>query len=283
MQIRVGYEFIYTCPQPTPMILALNLHFSRASNIVVPDHLITDPPVPLATYRDRFGNWCSRIVAPPGRFRIRGDGMVRDSGLPDVVVPSAGQHPVEELPEETLVFLMGSRYCETDVLSDTAWQLFGGTPRGWLRVQAICDYVHNLIRFDYQNARSTRTAWQAYNERVGVCRDFAHLAITLCRCMNIPARYCTGYLGDMGTPPPYGVPDFAAWIEVYLTGGWYVFDPRNNVPRIGRQLIAQGRDAADVAMVTTFGPSILESFKVWTHEDPENMPVNARISNEANA
>ena len=283
MQIRVGYEFIYTFPQPTPMILALNLHYSRASNIVVPDHLITDPAVPLTTYRDRFGNWCSRIVAPPGRFRIKGNGVVRDSGLPEVVVPSAGQHPVEELPEETLVFLMGSRYCETDVLSDTAWQLFGGTPPGWSRVQAICDYVHSLIRFDYQSARSTRTAWQAYNERVGVCRDFAHLAITLCRCMNIPARYCTGYLGDMGTPPPWGLPDFAAWMEVYLHGGWYVFDPRNNVPRIGRQLIARGRDAADVAMVTTFGPSVLESFKVWTDEIPDDIPVNALTSSEANA
>lgn len=283
MQIRVGYEFIYTLPQPTPMILALNIHDSRASSIVVPDHLTTDPPVPLATYRDRFGNWCTRIVGAQGRFRIKGDGMVRDNGLPDVVVPSAQQHAVEELPEETLVFLMGSRYCETDVLSGFAWQLFGPTPSGRPRVQAICDYVHDLIHFDYQSARSTRTAWQAYNERVGGCRDFAHLAITLCRCMNIPARYCTGYLGDMGTLPPYGVPDFAAWMEVYLGGGWYVLDPRNNVPRIGRQLIARGRDAADVAMVTTFGPSILESFRVWTDEVPENMPISALMTREANA
>jgi transglutaminase-like putative cysteine protease len=283
MQIRVGYEFIYNFPQPTPMILALNIHYSRASNIVVPDHMTTAPAVPLTTYRDRFGNWCTRIVAPPGRFRIKGDGMVRDSGLPDPVAASAPQHPVEDLPEETLVFLMGSRYCETDLLSDGAWQLFGATPPGWSRVQAICDYVHNLISFDYQSARCTRTAWQAYNERVGVCRDFAHLAITLCRCMNIPARYCTGYLGDMGTAPPYGVPDFAAWMEVYLGGQWYIFDPRNNVPRIGRQLIARGRDAADVAMVTTFGPSVLESFKVWTDEVPENVPASSLMTSEANA
>ena len=175
------------------------------------------------------------------------------------------------------MFLLGSRYCETDLLSPVAWQLFGKAQRGWPLVQAICDYVHNRITFDYQRARSTRTAWEAYNERSGVCRDYAHLAIALCRCMNIPARYCTGYLGDMGTPPPYGVPDFAAWIEVYIGGGWYIFDPRNNVPRIGRVLIARGRDAADVAIVTTFGPNTLESFKVWTDEVEESETVSPSL------
>src|SRR5579862_8758915 len=268
MQFRVGYEFIYEVPQATPMILTVSIHYSRASDIVTPDLLTTNPSVAVTAYRDGFGNWCSRIVAPPGQFRISSNGVVRDTGQPDVVVPSAQQHAVQDLPEETLVFLLGSRYCETDLLSSVAWQLFGETQRSWALVQAICDYVHNLITFDYQDARSTRTAWEAYTERSGVCRDYAHLAIALCRCMNIPARYCTGYLGDMGTSPPYGVPDFAAWMEVYLNGGWYVFDPRNNVARIGRQLIARGRDAADVAMVTTFGPSILESFKVWTDEVP---------------
>jgi transglutaminase-like putative cysteine protease len=283
MQIRVGYEFIYKFPQPTPMILTVNVHYSRASDIVVPDHLTTDPSVPLTAYRDGFGNWCSRIVAPPGRIRIKGNGVVRDTGLPDVIVPTAPQHPVEDLPEETLVFLLGSRYCETDLLSDVAWQLFGKGPRGWPLVQAICDYVHNHITFDYQKARSTRTAWEAYNERVGVCRDFAHLGIALCRSMNIPARYCTGYLGDTGTPPPYGVPDFAAWMEVYIGGRWYIFDPRNNVPRIGRVLIARGRDAADVAMATTFGPYALESFEVWTHELQEMPPVNPASNRETKA
>jgi transglutaminase-like putative cysteine protease len=283
MQIRVGYEFIYNFPQPTPMILTVSVHYSRASDIVVPDHLTTDPSVPLTAYRDGFGNWCSRIVAPPGRIRIKGSGVVRDTGLPDVIVPSARQHPVKDLPEETLVFLLGSRYCETDLLSDAAWQLFGEAQRGWPLVQAICDYVHNHITFDYQNARATRTAWEVYNGRVGVCRDFAHLAIALCRCMNIPARYCTGYLGDMGMPPPYGVPDFAAWMEVYLGGGWHLFDPRNNMPRIGRVLIARGRDAADVAMVTTFGPYTLESFQVWTHELEESILANPSPNSEFKA
>jgi len=280
MLIRVGYEFIYSFPQPTPMILTVSIHYSRASDIVTPDHLTTNPSVPLTAYRDGFGNWCSRIVAPPGRIRIRGNGVVRDTGLPDVLVPSAQQHAVNDLPEETLVFLLGSRYCETDLLSDVAWKLFGEAQRGWPLVQAICDYVHNHLTFDYQNARATRTAWEVYNGRVGVCRDFAHLAIALCRCMNIPARYCTGYLGDMGTPPPYGVPDFAAWMEVYIGGGWYIFDPRNNMPRIGRVLIARGRDAADVAMVTTFGPYTLESFQVWTHELEESILINPSPNNE---
>jgi transglutaminase-like putative cysteine protease len=264
MRIQVGYELIYTFPQPTPMILAVTIHSSRTSDIIIPDLLITDPPVPVTAYHDSFGNWCSRITAPSGRIRITGSGMVRDSGLPEVFVPSAQQYAASDLPDESLVFLLGSRYCETDLLSSVAWQLFGKSQRGWPLVKAICDYVHKHVTFDYQSARPTRTAWEAYNERTGVCRDFAHLAITLCRCMNIPARYCTGYLGDMGTPPPYSAPDFAAWMEVYLSGGWHIFDPRNNVARIGRVLIARGRDAADVAIATTFGPNTLESFKVWT-------------------
>jgi transglutaminase-like putative cysteine protease len=205
-------------------------------------------------------------VAPAGRIRIAGTGVVNDSGLPDPVVPGAVQHTVQDLPQEVLVFLLGSRYCETDHLSETAWRLFGHTPLGWARVQAICDFVHAHIRFDYADARPTRTAWEAFNERRGVCRDFAHLAVALCRCLNIPARYCTGYLGDMGTPPPYGPMDFAGWFEVYLGGAWHTFDARNNMPRIGRILIARGRDAVDVAISTTFGPNTLLSFKVWTDE-----------------
>jgi transglutaminase-like putative cysteine protease len=266
MKIKIGYEFIYHFPQPTPMILTTSVHYSRASDIVIPDHMKTEPSVAIAAYRDGFGNWCNRIVAPEGRMRIFASGVINDSGRHDIVAPSAMQHPVEDLPEETLVFLLGSRYCETDVLSQAAWNLFGNSAPGWARVQAICDYVHNHIVFNYQNSNPTRTAWQAFNEGTGVCRDYAHLAIAFCRCMNIPARYCTGYLGDMGTPPPYGVGDFAAWMDVYLGGRWYTFDPRNNVPRIGRVLMARGRDASDVAITTTFGPNTLESFQVFTDE-----------------
>jgi transglutaminase-like putative cysteine protease len=264
MLIRVGFEMVYQCPQPTPMILALNIHHSRAPDLSRPDHLLTVPAVPVTAYRDLFGNWCSRIVAPAGRFVLSTDAMVNDSGLPDLVVPSAVQTPVPQLPESTLVYLLGSRYCETDQLSDIAWQLFGAGPTGWARVQAICDYVHQHIEFGYHHARRTRTAWEAYSEGVGVCRDYAHLAITLCRCMNIPARYCTGYLGDYGTEPPYGPMDFAGWFEAFLGDTWYTFDARNNTPRIGRVLIARGRDACDVALSSTFGPNTLEGFKVWT-------------------
>jgi transglutaminase-like putative cysteine protease len=266
MQIRVGYEIIYHCPRETPMILIVHIHYSRVSEIVIPDHLTTDPLVPVTSHRDVFGNWCSRIVAPVGRIRLSSSAVITDRGKPDPPVAGAEQHEVRDLPEETLVFLLGSRYCDTDLLSEAAWTLFAQTPPGWKRVQAICDYVHSHIVFGYGDARPTKTAWEAFNERKGVCRDYAHLAIAFCRCMNIPARYCTGYLGDMGTLPPYGVMDFAAWLEVYLEGAWHTFDPRNNVPRIGRVLIARGRDAADVAIATTFGPNTLESFKVWTDE-----------------
>ncbi len=266
MLISVGYEMTYECPQPTPMILMLNIHHSRASDLVRPDYLVTTPSVPTTAYRDSFGNWCCRILAPPGRIRITSTATVRDTGLPDAVVPDAPQLAVQDLPEETLLYLMGSRYCDTDRLSDVAWSLFGGTAPGWTRVQAICDFVHRHIRFDYMQARSTRTAWDAYCERVGVCRDYAHLGVAFCRAMNIPARYCTGYLGDIGMPPPYGPMDFAGWFEAYLGGVWYTFDPRNNTPRIGRVLMARGRDAVDVALSNTFGPNTLVGFKVWTDE-----------------
>jgi transglutaminase-like putative cysteine protease len=266
MQLRLGYELNYAFPQPTPMILALNIHYSRASDIIIPDHVTTDPPVPIGGYRDGFGNWCTRLVAPGGRIQIKTDTRIRDNGQPDRFVPEARQHAVEDLPEDTLVFLLGSRYCETDLLSQAACDMFGQSPPGWARVQAICDYVHNRTVFDYQRARATRTAWETLHECTGVCRDFAHLAIAICRCLNIPARYCTGYLGDVGMPPPYTPGDFAAWMEAYIGDGWYTFDPRNNMPRIGRVLIARGRDASDVAIATTFGPNTLESFKVWTDE-----------------
>jgi transglutaminase-like putative cysteine protease len=264
MLIRVGFEMVYRCPQPTPMILALNIHYSRISDLTGPDHLRTVPSVPVTAYRDLFGNWCSRIVAPPGRFVLSTDALLNDSGQPDIVVPSAAQTPVPQLPESTLVYLLGSRYCETDQLSDIAWQRFGTGPPGWARVQAICDFVHGHIEFGYHHASRTRTAWEAYKEGIGVCRDYAHLAIALCRCMNIPARYCTGYLGDYGTAPPHGPMDFAGWFEAFLGDRWYTFDARNNTPRIGRVLIARGRDACDVALSSTFGPNTLEGFKVWT-------------------
>lgn len=264
IEIRLGYELIYDFPQPTPVIMVLGAHYSRANDVVVSDSITTSPFVPITQYRDSFGNWCSRIVAPAGRMRLAGDGIVRDSGVPDIVAWSAPQQAVEDLPAETISFLLGSRYCETDRLSDIAWQLFGNGPMGWGRVQAVCDFVHRHIAFGYQYARPTKTAWEAFNEGNGVCRDYAHLAIAFCRALNIPARYCTGYLGDIGVPPVDAPMDFAGWFEAYLGGRWYTFDARNNTPRIGRVLIGRGRDAADVPITHTFGANTLASFRVWT-------------------
>ena len=266
MQIRIGYELIYDCVQATPMILNLNVHFSRASDLQSPDVMHTDPAVPMCVYRDSFGNWCTRIVALPGRIRLFADAVIRDSGAPDAVALHAWQVPVELLPEETLIYLLGSRYCDTDHLSEFAWQQFGHVPAGWARVQAVSDYVHSHLTFGYEYARPSKSASQAFAERQGVCRDFAHLGITLCRCLNIPARYCTGYLGDIGIPASPAPMDFSGWMEVYLGGQWYVFDPRHNARRIGRVLIAYGRDAADVALTTSFGRMDLVKFLVISDE-----------------
>ena len=266
MRIQAGYEISYDCDQPTPMLLMLRVHPSRQSDLEAPERITFDPPLPATEYRDGFGNLCTRVTAPPGRITISNGFIARDTGEPDIVVPGAVQHPLEELPDHTLVFLLGSRYCDTDRLADEAWSLFGKTPQGWARVQAICDYVHDRLEFGYEHASSFRTAWDGHNEGRGVCRDFAHLAIAFCRCMNIPARYCTGYLGDIGVPPDPAPMDFSAWFEVYLSGQWYAFDARHNIPRIGRILMARGRDATDVALSTSFGPCRLASFKVVTDE-----------------
>jgi transglutaminase-like putative cysteine protease len=271
MLIRVGFEVAFTAPQPAPMLLVLRLHHTRAATIRKPEQLRVDPPMTVADYFDTFGNNCSRVVAPAGRIAFRNDAIVEDSGLPDLQVPNARQHTVQDLPDDTLQFLLASRYCEVDSeLKDIAWPLFCDSRPGWARVQAVCDFVHGHIRFDYMQARANRTALEIYRERAGVCRDFAHLAITFCRCLNIPARYCTGYLGDIGVPPAAAPMDFSAWFEAYVGGQWYIFDARNNTPRIGRVLMARGRDAADVALTTTFGPNTLQTFTVWTHEVSAN-------------
>jgi len=262
--MRIGCRLRYQLTQPTPLIAMLNVHYSRFGDLERADYLVTSPSVSLESYRDGFGNWCTRMVAPAGEFTLSSDGIFRDSGLPDPVAPVAAQHAVQDLPFETLVYLLGSRYCDTDLLSNEAWRLFESTAPGWARVQAICDYVHSAVAFDYLQASATRTASETLAGRVGVCRDFAHLAIAFCRCMNIPARYCTGYLSDIGEPEPYPPGDFAAWMEVFLDGGWWVFDPRNNKRRTGRILIARGRDAADVPLTQTFGANTLTQFDVWT-------------------
>ncbi|HTZ71091.1 MAG TPA: transglutaminase family protein, partial [Acetobacteraceae bacterium] len=266
MKIRAGYEFAYRCAAPVPMLLMVNVHRSRMADLRGPATIHFSAGVVPRVYEDCFGNVCTRLSAPAGDLTIATDFVIEDTGLPDPVVPEAQQHDVADVPDDALVFLLGSRYCETDKLSDTAWSLFGQTPPGWARVQAIVEFVHRHIRFDYACARSTRTAWEAYQEREGVCRDYAHLAVAFCRCMNIPARYCTGYLGDIGVPvAPYPM-DFSAWFEVFLGGRWYTFDARHNMPRIGRILMAVGRDATDVAISNSFGHAALTGFFVRTEE-----------------
>ena len=266
MEIRIGYDITYAAVQPTPMVVMLSVHPSRRKDIIGQETIVTDPSVPIRFYHDAFGNRCGRLTAPAGGVTFRLDALVRDTGLPDAYVPEARQMPIEQLPDEVLLYLMASRYCETDRLTDIAWSLFANTPPGWARVQAINDFVHNHVTFGYEHARSTKSAFDVYQEKQGVCRDFAHLALTLCRCMNIPARYVTGYLGDIGVPPDPAPMDFSGWYEVYLSGKWYTFDARHNEPRIGRILMGTGRDAADVALSTSFGRMDLVNFKVVTDE-----------------
>jgi transglutaminase-like putative cysteine protease len=269
MLIRVGYEMVFDIPTPVPMLLMLALRPERAPSVRRPGGLRVEPEAPVVTFTDGFGNVCSRIVAPAGTLRLWDDAIVEDDGRYDVQAFGAAQHPVEELPPDVLPFLLGSRYCEVDQLTEVAWLLFGATPLGWARVQAICDWVHANIRFGYEHARTTKTAYDTLVERTGVCRDFNHLALTFCRCMNIPARYATGYLGDIGVPPSPSPMDFSGWFEAYLGGRWYTFDARHNVPRIGRVLMGYGRDAVDVALTTSFGMTNLVSFTVWTSEASE--------------
>ena len=270
MLIQLGYDIELDIPQPLTVVGVLNVHPSRTADLLEPDHVTVSPSIPVEEYTDTFGNRCTRFLAPQGTVRLSNSTLIRDSGEPDPVDWSASQVPVDQLPADVLQFLLASRYCEVDSqLGQLAWQLFGNTRAGWPCVQAICDYVNQHVTFGYQFARPNKTALDVFNERQGVCRDFQHLAITLCRCMNIPARYATGYLGDIGVPPAPCPMDFSAWFEVYLSGRWWTFDARHNRPRIGRVLMATGRDAADVAITTSFGPTALRKFFVVTDEVAE--------------
>ena len=269
MHIKIGFDIELAITSPMALLYLLHVHPSRRADLVQPD-IVTIEPIFLADeYVDVFGNQCGRVNAQAGVSQVRfySEAVIQDSGLPDEVNWAAWQHDPTNLPLETLQYLLPSRYCEVDSeLLQFAWNQFGNSPMGWARVQAICDFVQGHLRFDYSQARATRTALEGWRERTGVCRDFTHLAVTLCRCMNIPARYCTGYLGDIGIPPvPYPM-DFSAWFEVFLGGRWYTFDARHNTPRIGRVLMARGRDAGDVPLTMAFGQNTLSKFQVTTYE-----------------
>ena len=279
MLIRAGYTITLECYAPTPVQVLLNVHPDRVHDLQTPDQIRVSPDLPHRTIHDGFGNSLLRVLAPAGRTTFSNDFVIADSGLPDVAAPEARQLSVDELPNDVLQFLLPSRYCDADNLSDLAWSQFANS-HGWARVQSICDYTHQTIRFSYPDARPTRSASDSVRERVGVCRDFAHLAITLCRAMNIPARYCTGYLGDIGITLVDSPMDFSAWFEAFLEGRWWTFDARHNVPRIGRVVMARGRDAADCAITHSFGSSFLREFTVVTDEivdasNAESMPVTA--------
>ena len=266
MRIRAGYRITFDSVAPTPINFLLSVHPDRRGDLITPDVFRPCVDLPIETWTDGIGNLLARVLAPPGPVTFSSDFLIEDSGQPEPVRPDARQVPVEQLPGETLQFLLASRYCETDEMSELAWSLFGGVEPGWKRVQAIVDWTHRRLTYDYKRARPTRTARQGHDEETGVCRDYAHLAIALCRCMNIPARYCTGYLGDIGVPALPTPMDFHAWFEVYLGGEWHTFDARHNQRRIGRILMARGRDAADVAISTTFGTTWLTEFSVITEE-----------------
>jgi transglutaminase-like putative cysteine protease len=266
MTLRVGYDIQFEIPASVAMVALLNVHPSRVADLRGPDELCIEPAAQINSFIDSFGNRCARFVAQQGPLRLSSSTLIYDSGLPDRVSPDAREIPVQELPFEVLRYLYNSRYCEVDRFSTIALDLFGAVPPGWSRVQAICDWIHTRVSFGYQYARPTKTALDVYTERFGVCRDFQHLAVTMCRALNIPARYATGYLGDIGVPNSASPMDFSAWFEVYLEDRWWTFDARHNQPRIGRVLMATGRDASDVAITTSFGMTNLTQFTVVTEK-----------------
>ena len=268
MLIRFGYDLTFNCPAPVQVLCLLDAHPDHDGQLVSVGPLSLTPTTGVLEFVDTFGNRVTRFTAPAGIARITRDMTIKVDGLPQPIAPFAQPTEVEDMPPIVLAYLYGSRYCDTDRFDDTAWALFGKTEPGWTRVQAVCDYVNSSVHFGYEYARSTRTAYETHEERVGVCRDFAHLAVTFCRCLNIPARYVNGFLGDIGVPPDPSPMDYNAWFEAYIDGRWWIFDARHNVPRIGRITVARGRDAADVAMMTSFGPHTLEAFRVWTEEIP---------------
>jgi transglutaminase-like putative cysteine protease len=268
VQIRIGYDLSFEVPQPTAMQLMLYVRPEQAPALQRPESIVVEPPIAVDSFVDWFGNRAARILAPAGRLRIRYDNVIDDSGCADVPIAGLRLTPVHEMPAECWRYLFASRYCEVDRMVHVAWDLFGKTPESWQRVQAVLDWVHGNVAFGYQFARPTKTAFDVYTERQGVCRDFQHLAITFLRALNIPARYVTGYLGDIGVSASPSPMDFSAWAEAYVGDAWRTIDARHNQPRIGRVLMARGRDAVDVALTTSFGNTTLKEFSVWADELP---------------
>lgn len=282
MLILSEFDIQFSLSAPTAMVAILNLHPSlkpqvRSGDDLIVEHLATssygapsfaDGPthvVPSSEYLDSFGNRCTRFLAPAGHLRLSGRNIVDADPNPDPIHEGAQQAAIQDLPSEVLQFLLPSRYCQVDQFGAIAQDLFGSIPPGWDRAVAIRDWVHDRVDFNYNAARPTKTSMDVFTERVGVCRDFQHLAVTLSRCLNLPARYVTGYIGDIRRP--YSGPgDFSAWYQVFLDGQWINLDARHNYPRLGRILMATGRDAADIAITTSFGSAYLNHFYVESNE-----------------
>ncbi|MGY9048890.1 hypothetical protein P775_16125 [Puniceibacterium antarcticum] len=279
MLIRFGFEIDIDCVAPVPMLLALSTHSTLGQSplnarLIGQDFVRAPQSCGARSYVDQFGNRITRIVTPAGSTRLWSDCVIDFAGDVDEQAPFAVQHPIADLPDDVLSYLLASRYCDSDNLTAQAWNIFGQTAEGWGRVEAIVAFVHQHVTFGYHFGRANKTASEVFREKTGVCRDFAHLAISLCRAMNIPARYASGYLGDIGVPYS-GPPDFCAWFEVYLGGRWYTFDARYSTPRAARILMVRGADAADVAMITSFGGYRLTYFRVWTEE------IDSTLSDDA--
>jgi transglutaminase-like putative cysteine protease len=281
MLIRFGYEIVFDLPAAAAMVLLLSPHPSALSRLVGAETFEIEPHIDPHSFIDHYGNHTMRLAAPAGQLRLFYSAMIRDSGLPDIIDLDAQELAINQVPDDVLPFLLDSRYCEVELLEEAALRLFGDMAPGWARVAAVCDWVYSNVEFGYTYARRTRTAMDVFRERVGVCRDFTHLAVTFCRALNIPARYCNGYMGDIGVPPDTTPDDFNAWFEAYLGNRWYTFDARHNIPRIGRILVSRGRDAKDTAMTTTFGEATLKKFTVWTTEVVDETDVELANTVEA--
>ncbi|MFV9504658.1 MAG: transglutaminase-like domain-containing protein [Oscillochloridaceae bacterium umkhey_bin13] len=267
MHVQIGFELVLESGAPTPTVAITQACSTESQRILRPQLSLT-PDVPLRIYNDSFGNIVWRWTAPQGMQRIYYDAIAEVSPSDDLVLPDLPGTPVDQLPDETLIYTLPSRYCPSDLVLNDAWQLFGAVPDGWRRVQAICDWAYHSISYIAGSSTGATSGYDVYQSRRGVCRDFAHLGVMFCRALSIPARYVCGYLPDINVPVNPEPMDFHAWFEAYLGGAWHTFDARHNRPRTGRVVIARGRDAVDTAILTSYGASALTGMTVWANERP---------------
>ncbi len=264
MQVKIGCEMVYQTAHDTPLVLLIRPRPQYHHKLIKETTRLT-PAVPLHDFVDSFGNHQWRLTAPSGELRIHYDALAEVLPDPDPVLMDLPGVLIQNVPDEALQFLLPSRHCPSDLVINDAWNLFGQTTPGWPRVQAVCDWLHTNIRYA-KGSNSSTTGFDAYKAGQGVCRDFAHLGVMFCRALSIPARYVCGYLPDIGVEPDPTPMDFHAYFEAFVGGEWHTFDARHNIPRTGRILIGQGRDAVDVALATSYGDAQLVNIRVWADE-----------------